>query len=122
MNGQLDPAAIRFPKQSVNRGSLSEPEDVLFHEDGKYDGLGAIEFKVADIPERVVANQTTYIFFLNHVPHEINYAHSEIWSDRDPQTREYKEPSRSVKLEFRIQLCKQIRTENIRIEAARNRR
>ncbi len=122
LDGQLIPAAIRFPKQSVNRGSLSKPEDVLFHENGKYDGLGAVAFTVVDIPERIIGDQgSTYVFFMHHDPHEDNYAHSEIWSDQEQRTGEYRKPSPSVKLKFRIQLCQRIRTESIRIEAVRKR-
>src|SRR5260370_31433225 len=39
LEGQLGVDAIRFPKTSVNRGLLSEPEDVLFHDDGQYNVL-----------------------------------------------------------------------------------
>lgn len=122
VEGQLAPAAVHFPKQSVNRSSLSEPEAVLFHPEGRYNGLGAVEFQVGDIPETITPEQgATYIFFMRHEPHEENYAHSEIWSDQTPGTGAYREPSKSVKLKFRIQLCRRIRTERIRIPATRNR-
>lgn len=122
VEGQLAPAAIRFPKTSVNRGSLSEPEDVLFAEDGKYNGLGVVEFDVSDIPPNVVQEQgPTYVFFMRHVPHVDNYAHSEIWSDHATQTGNYREPTKTVKLKFRIHLCQRITQERIRIEAVRNR-
>ena len=146
VQGQLAPAAVRFPKTSVNRGSLSEPEDALFDEGGKYDGLGVVEFAVSDIPEKVEQQQgPAYVFFMSHVPFEDNYAHSEIWSDQLPATavslptptlpaphseisrdqlattRNYREPSKTVKLEFRIRLCKRITQERVRIEAVRNR-
>lgn len=68
VEGQLALAAIRFPKTSVNRGSLSEPEDVLFAEDGKYNGLGVVEFEVSDVPPRIAQEQgPTYAFFMRHV-------------------------------------------------------
>jgi len=122
VQGQLAPAAIRFPRTSVNRGILSEPEDALFAEDGKYNGLGVVEFKVSDIPPTIVQEQgPTYAFFMQHVPHTDNYAHSEIWSDHAIRTGNYREPSKTVKLEFRIQICQRITKERIRIEAVRNR-
>lgn len=122
VDGQLVPSAIRVPKQSVNRGSLSQPEDVLFNEQGKYDGLGAVEFKVEDIPQTVAGDQgPIYVFFMQHDPREDNYPHSEIWSDHAPGTGNCREPSKSVKLKFRIELCKRIRVEGIRIPAVRNR-
>jgi len=74
LDGQLALAAIRFPRTSVNRGSLSEPEDALFAEDGKYNGLGVVEFKVWDIPSSIAQEQgPTYVFFMRHVPYPDNY-------------------------------------------------
>ena len=66
LDGQLAPAAIRSQlQQSVNRGRFSEPEDVLFSETGEYDGLGAVEFKVLDIPKRVdQPSGPAYVFFM----------------------------------------------------------
>ena len=122
IEGQLTPAGIRFPKTSVNRGSLSQPEDVLFAEDGKYNGLGVVEFPVSDIPPRIAQDQgPTYVFFMRHVPYADNYSHSEIWSDQATGSGDYREPSKTVKLKFRIHLCQRITRERIRVEAVRNR-
>jgi hypothetical protein len=122
VSGQLAPGGIRFPKTSVNRGSLSQPEDALFAEDGKYNGLGVVEFKVSEIPPKIVQEQgPTYVFFMRHVPDSDNYSHSEIWSDQATQTGAYREPSKTVKFKFRIHLCQRITRERIRIEAVRNR-
>jgi hypothetical protein len=122
VKGQLAPGGIRFPKTSVNRGSLSQPEDVLFAEDGKYNGLGVVEFTVSDIPSSVAQDTgPTYLFFMRHVPFTDNYSHSEIWSDQAPATGDYREPSKTVKLKFRIHLCQRITRERVRIEAVRNR-
>ena len=122
LDGQLLSSAIRFPKTSVNRGSLSEPEDVLFDENGMYKGLGVVEFKVSDLPPRVAQDQgPAYSFFMKHVPVSNNYSHSEIWSDQESMTGQYKEPSKTVKTKFRIQLCQRISLAQIRIEAVRNR-
>src|SRR5450759_5966302 len=76
VGGQLVTAAIRVPGQSLNRGSLSRPEDVLFHPEGNYNGLGAVEFNVEDIPGTVIGDQDSIsMFFMRHEPHEDNYAH-----------------------------------------------
>lgn len=118
----LRPEAIRFTKTSVNRGSLSQPEDVLFDEGGKYNGLGAVEFLVSDVLGVVEQpNGPPYDFFMRHMPFENNYSHSEIWCDSVPATGDYKEPSRTVKAEFRIRLCQRIGRGSIRIEAVENR-
>lgn len=122
VNGQLVAAALHFPRQSVNRGRFSEPEDVLYHDEGKYDGLGAVEFGVADIPATITGDQgSTYRFFMHHEPLDDNYGHSEIWSARPESEEEYREPGKSTKLQFRMQLCKRILTSRIRIAAVRSR-
>ena len=122
VHGQLLPGCIRFPKTSVNRGSLSEPEDVLFADDGRFNGLGVVQLRVSDIPPRITQEQgPAYDFFMRHVPEADNYSHSEIWSDQVPRTGDYRAPSRTVKLKFRIHLCQRITTDRIRIEAVRNR-
>jgi hypothetical protein len=120
VQGQLLPEGIRSQKQSVNRGRFSEAEDALFSETGEYDGLGVVEFKVADIPQRVEQPQgPAYVFFTQHVPLEDNYSHSEIWSDQEPRTGAFRKSSRTVSLRFRILLCTSIRQEQIRIIAVR---
>jgi hypothetical protein len=120
VQGQLLPEGIRSQlKQSVNRGRFSEPEDVLFSETGNYNGLGVVEFRVADVPERMEQTEgPAYVFFMRHEPEDANYSHSEIWSDHDPRTGEFRRPSRTVSLRFRVLLCRSIRQEQVRIEAA----
>jgi hypothetical protein len=119
VQGQLLPEGLRSQKQSVNRGRFSEPEDALFSETGKYDGLGVVEFCVADVPERVdQPDGPTFIFYLRHEPEDENYSHSEIWSDHESRTSEgFRKPSPTVSLKFRIRLCKSIRQEQVRIVA-----
>jgi hypothetical protein len=122
LDGQLLPSSVRASGQSVNRGSFSEPEDALFHPEGKYNGLGAVEFKVKVIPATVTGEQgSVFIFFMKHKPLEENYAHSEIWADKPPATGACRTPSRSVALKFRVQLCQRVRAENIRIHPVRSR-
>lgn len=121
VQGELLPAGIRSQlKQSVNRGRFSEPEDVLFSETGEYDGLGVVEFRVANIRERVEQPQgPTFIFFMRHEPEDKNYSHSEIWSDHETRTGGFRSPSRTVSLLFRTFLCRSIRQEHVRIRAVR---
>ena len=118
---QLQYSAVRFPQMSVNRGRFSEPEDVLFSEEGKFDGLGVLELRVADIPKRLEQdNGPAYVFFMHHAPLEDNYAHSEICSARDPETASPRSPSATVKTKFLIMLCQRITRDRIRIEAVRD--
>ena len=121
VEGQLLPSAIRSQlKQSVNRGSLSEPEDVLFSETGEYNGLGVVGFPVSAIPAKVDQNEgPSFSFFVRHEPEELNYSHSEIWSDHHPSTGEYRRPNKTVSAAFRIRLCQSIGTDQIKIKAAR---
>ena len=107
-------------EQSVNRGAFSEPEDTLFSESGRYDGLGVVELRVADIPATVrQPDGPVYVFFPRHEPEEDNYSHGEIWSAHEIRTGGFQRPSRTVSLSFRVLLCRSIRQERIRIEAAR---
>ena len=121
VQGQLLPEGIRSQlRQSVNRGRFSEPDDALFSETGKYDGLGVVEFRVADIPARLdQPNGPSYVFFMRHEPEDENYSHSEIWSDHEARTGGFRAPSRTVSLNFRILLCRSIRQEQVRIIAMR---
>ncbi len=118
VEGQLDPAGVRFPRASVNRSTLSEPEDALFSDSGKYNGLGVVRFIVSSISLRIAQSEgPAYVFFMEHAPLDDNYSHSEIWSDHEHRTGQYKEPSKTVKLQFRTLLCQKIRQENVCIEA-----
>ena len=118
-----DPYLRQTPRQSVNRGSLSEPEDALFDEGGKYDGLGVVYFNVESIPPQLTGEQgSSFRFSVHHEPLEENYSHSEIWSERAGVAGEYREPSRSVKMGFRIELAMRIVETNIMIPAVRNKK
>jgi hypothetical protein len=121
VNGRLDVKAIRAQlQQSVNRGSLSEPEDVLFSESGRYNGLGVVGFMAAEIPPLVKQEVgPAYSFLLSHEPLDNNYSHSEIWSDHDPATGKFRRPNTAVSLKFRIRLCMVITEERIKIRAVR---
>ena len=119
VQGQLAPGAIRS-QQSVNRGNFGEPEDVLFSEAGRYNGFGVVGLKVSDIPPRVdQPNGPAYLFFMMHRPEDDNYAHSEIWSDRDPPTGDFRKPSPTVSTTFRLLLCRSITHEQVLIQAVR---
>jgi hypothetical protein len=121
VEGQLEPAAIRSSlKQSANRELFSEPEDALFSEEGQYNGLGIVEIAVGNIPaEQDQETGPTYEFFAVHEPEDLNYSHSEIWSDHKPRNGCYRKPSKTVSLRFRIRLCQLITTSSIRILAVR---
>lgn len=78
----LAPTAISFKGWSVNRGSLSEPEDVIVG----FPGWGIARFKVVDVPRGLNTEGTTYYEIrVEHEPEENNYAHTEIRTYRNGQ-------------------------------------
>lgn len=109
IEGLFSPAGFKFPKQSVNRQKYSEPEDVLFSEDGSLDGYGVLEFATRDIPPRLLETGTpVFVFFMKHVPQEENYAHSEIWCETEQTTGQYVNPSPAIKKRFRTKLSQHV--------------
>ncbi len=117
IDGLFSPAGFKFPKQSVNRQKYSEPEDVVFSEDGIFDGFGVLEFAVRDVPSSLEEEGTpVYIFFLKHIPLEDNYAHSEIWCETEQETGRYVSPSQTVRKKFRTMLSQRV---TVRIPAQR---
>jgi hypothetical protein len=121
LEGQLTPDAIRSQlKQSVNRGNYSEPEDVLFSESGEFNGLGAIELKVSDLPVKLERpDGPTFVFFICHEPEETNYSHSEIWANHEGAAFGFRRPSRTVSLKFRMSLCQFLNSERVKTQAQR---
>lgn len=84
----LEPTAISFKGWSVNRGSLSEPEDVLIPDDDavddNYDGWGIAYFEVRDVPLSLeTEGSNVFTFKPVHVPKPENYSHSEIRTFRN---------------------------------------
>jgi hypothetical protein len=123
VQGELTSAGIRFPDTSVNRSRFSEPEDVLFSEQGRYNRHGVVFFPVSDIPVRIALdppnNGNPYLFRIDHKPLDDNYSHSEIRS-RPEGTVEDREPSKTIKKQFRIQLCQRLTQDRVLIEATEN--
>jgi hypothetical protein len=108
MNGQFSNTGFPFPKQSVNRQKYSEATDVLFDEAERFVGWGVLSFKVDDLPASFPPEAPRYTFFPKHEPLEDNYAHSVVWCDRVPGTRQYVEPSPQVKKLFRASLSQRV--------------
>jgi hypothetical protein len=120
--GTLGSSVLHFPRASVNRGTLSEPEDVLFSESGEYNGLGVIELRVSDLPGTIEQpGGPAYRFHMEHTPLDENYSHSEICSEQAARTGRLQDPSKTVKLRFRIHVSRMITEERIRIMATRTR-
>jgi len=114
IGNKLADAHFSFPP-SLNRGRFSEPDDVIYSEDGSLDGYGVLEFTVADIPKSLQDQAgTEYVFFPVHMPCELNYSHSEIHSEREQQRGQPANPSSATRKKFRAMLSQKI---NVRIPA-----
>jgi hypothetical protein len=115
VDGKFVAVGFKFPKQSVNRERFSQPEDVLFSDSGEFNGWGVLEFHVSDVPLHISFAQGLVSFFVKHSPYDDNYAHSEIWSDKDNSSGESLDLSSAVKKQFRTILAQRVK---VRIEAA----
>lgn len=109
-NGVIQDAALKFPKkdentgQSVNRSRFSKPQDTLWNDKERLDGLGVFQFPASCLPKEATCPATgrRFAFWPKHVPIQNNYAHSEIWSDQLPRNDAgYVLPTKLV--------CKQLR-------------
>jgi hypothetical protein len=115
-NGKIVDAHFSFPP-STNRQKFSEPEDVLFSEDGRFDSCGVLEFETVAIPVEVEDDQgTIFVFFPRHVPEETNYSHAEVWCERAQQRGNQALPSSTAKKKFRAKLSQHVK---VRIQAIR---
>ena len=114
-NNRIVDAHFSFPRPSVNREKYSSPEDVLYSENGRYNGWGVLEFAVSHLPSPIADGAgTAYVFFPFHAPEEQNYAHTEIPCERQDHPGSDANPSSTVKKTFRAKLSQQAR---VRIEA-----
>ena len=82
IDGILSPLAFSFPRQSVNRGKYSAPEDVL-HPDccgsTVLTGWRIAMLLVGDVPRHLKSGDgREFLFFLRHAPLTSCYAHSEM--------------------------------------------
>ena len=109
INGQFSGTGFAFDSPpSVNRQKYSEPGDVLFSETDEFAEWGVLSFKVADIPASFSPENPQYGFFPKHMPMEDNYAHSEVWSDKLPNTGAYVKPSSQIRKLFRAALAQRV--------------
>ena len=121
IGGCFSPLGFSFSEhsgQSVNRQKYSEPEDVQFFENGTFDNdWGVLEFAVRDIPPILPEDgAASFVFFPKHIPEELNFAHSEVWCDREERTGGYVRPSKTVRKLLRAKLSQRVL---VRIEARR---
>jgi hypothetical protein len=97
--------AARIPhcNTSVNWSKYSKPWDVIFD----YPDHGIAQFFVRDLPKELPKEISAgtkaklHSFFPAHVPLELNYAHSEIWTFKEKQRIEKPKLPETVKKEFR---------------------
>jgi hypothetical protein len=114
-NGVILDAALPSPRKvettgpSVNRERFSRPEDTLWTDTGKLDGLGVFQFPVSCLPRDITCATTArrFAFMPKHVPLTKNYAHSELWCDEVPtKNAGYVVPTKLVWKEVRATIQK----------------
>jgi hypothetical protein len=113
-DGQIPDAYFNFPP-SLNRQKYSEPRDVIFSEDGCFDGWGVLEYRVDQMSFDLVHESAGYSFFPKHTPDEANYSHTEIHCRRESDQRPEVHPNKAVRKKYRAKLSQQ--SPKIRIEA-----
>lgn len=113
--GRLTHHGIDYPSCSVNRGTLSEPADVLIPEKRK-DWIPA-ECEVQSVPTSLISGDgRVFEFRVEHAPEEYNYAHSEIRCYLCGERHERGSPKR-VKKMFRMELANRMRVvESVRTQ------
>ena len=113
---------LKYPaevdKSSFNRGSLSQPEDLLYADDNSYRTKGVLGIIVDEIPKSVSAvGGGTFNFWPAHVPDGDNYSHSEIWCIREGEPDTLNSPNKPIRTAFRIMLAHSLTEDRICIRA-----
>jgi hypothetical protein len=114
LNGLILPSALQFPKKaddahSVNRSSFGRPEDTLWNNTERLNGLGVFQFPASCLLKEAKCSDTgrRFTFFPKHVPLYNNYAHAEVWCDELPRRNaEYVLPTKLVWKELRATIQK----------------
>jgi hypothetical protein len=109
-------AFFNFPP-SFNRQKYSEPEDVIFSDDGQFDGWGVLEYRVDQATLGLEHQSGAFSFFPRHVPEETNYSHTEVRCKALSDGEREVFPSQSIRKLYRTRLSQQIPT--VRILALR---
>jgi hypothetical protein len=111
VKGILSNIGLPFPNISVNRGSCSEPDDVLWDdkEERRFDGWGVLGFTVSEARMQLQTGDGRLLDFdLRHEPLDLNYSHSEIVCIKRDNGGE-PNISRKVQKEYRARLSQAAR-------------
>lgn len=110
VDGQLLPAAFRFPGPSFNRQKYSVADDVLHPDccDGNnLDGYGILECSATDLPTPINGDDgKEFNFAPVHRPCPCCYAHTEVWCVLDGEPVD--QPSKAVREKFRVGLARKM--------------
>lgn len=113
VGNQMIDAHFQFPI-SLNRQKYSHPRDVIFAEDGSFEGWGVLEFRVDQVTLELAHANARYFFFAKHVPEEKNYSHSETrCSHTSNHAPEIINVSSAAKKKYRVMLSQQAPTVRI---------
>lgn len=97
-SGRLIPISIDLPSCSSNRSKYSEPEDVLLP---SYHNWGIAVFLVKDVPPKLIDDDSSCDFRVEHVPEPENYSHTEIRSYHNGRFDQPKKPGNKIKKQIR---------------------
>jgi hypothetical protein len=112
LEGQLTNVGLPLSNPpSTNRSKFSLAEDVLISEADEFLGQGVLSWTVQDIPNEIAGQQFRVTMFPRHMPEANNYAHTELWCDRVPQTGAHVVPSKQAKKLIRAILSQRARIE-----------
>jgi hypothetical protein len=128
-NGDLNPAAFRFPKprdkEKSGQSFVLKGIALVFHalhhncNDGK--PLPAGEWQVWELPvagiPKTLEDPTKRIFYFRaiHAPYLTCRAHCELLCSDSPQSLNYVVPGQEVKLNLRIKLARQFRPTGLKL-------
>lgn len=114
-NGRVLPAAIRQPSFSVNRGSGSQPKDVLIPSCGvpattNYIGLGVAAFPVSAVtqPAQVHSSVPNDSISLLHLPCADNYFHAEVRTLFKGEFSNRRKVGEVAKRHLRLRVCREM--------------
>jgi hypothetical protein len=92
---------------SLNRQKYSIPQDVIFAEDGRFDGWGVLEFRVNQVALELLHENAQYFFFPKHAPEETNYSHTETRCSHTLNHTPEINISSAAKKKYRVMLSQQ---------------
>ena len=105
----LSNIGLPFPRASFNRQSLSEPDDVLWHdqENRRFEGWGVFAVTAAQTRMLLATGDRRELTFdIEHDPLPLNYSHTELKCVDVASREEVQIPSKMVRKAYRVELSR----------------